>query len=99
MVYVAPGEFLMGRRYHAGVHSVTIEKGFYLGKCEVTNGQFKAFVEDTGYEGTAENFLKHLRQGDEAAGAGDDDPVVYVSWEDSKAFCDWAGFRLPTEAE
>ena len=68
-------------------HTVRITKGFWLGKHEVTNAQYRAFCEATG------------REFPEESDQGDDHPVVSVSWDDAVAYAEHYGLRLPTEAE
>lgn len=80
----------------------------------ITVGQFAAFVLATGFTTTAEregsgflavNGVSVLAPGlswSDPLGdgaAGDDEPVVQVSWFDVLAFAEWAGLALPTEAE
>lgn len=66
---------------------------FYLDQYEVTNEQYKEFVEATRYPPPL-----HWTNGiypEEIA----DHPVTYVSWEDAQAYAQWAGKRLPTAEE
>ncbi len=67
---------------------------FYLDETEVTNAQFKKFLEETKYK--PKGSLSHLR--DRRFNA-DDMPVVDVDYDDAVAYCAWAGKRLPTEIE
>ena len=68
-------------------------KEFYIDKYEVTNAQYKEFVQATGRPTP-----RHWEGGSYPDGKADH-PVVYVSWEDANAYCRWFGKRLPTEAE
>jgi serine/threonine-protein kinase len=95
-------------------HPVTLD-AFWLDQTEVTVGQFRSFVTQAEYETDAEREGWGWWIGDrelvELVGANwqrplgleydpqDDHPVMQVSWNDALAYCEWAGARLPTEAE
>jgi formylglycine-generating enzyme required for sulfatase activity len=93
-------------------HKVRITRPFYLGAHEVTEAQFRQFYEDSGYKLDSERRSSGLsadarisRPWAPGWRASDQKPVVYVSWNDAEAFCDWLSrregrhYRLPTEAE
>ena len=79
---------------------------FYLDRTEVTNGQFKRFVEKNpdwqkgrvAAELHNGKYLQHWNGNDFPAGQ-ENYPVVFVSWYAAAAFCHAHGKRLPTEAE
>ena len=84
---------------------VTVTRPFYIGKTEVTNGQYRRFMEARpDYDGQADTdpaydlYLRHMR-GKSVMSDADEYPVVYVSWHNAKAFCQWAGLALPGEAQ
>ena len=96
MHLIPAGEFEMGNSLDEGgdderpVHTVTVDS-FYLDVYEVTNTQYKQFIEETGHTDPA--FW------DDPDLNAPNHPVVGVSWYDAAAYCEWAGKRLPTEAE
>jgi serine/threonine-protein kinase len=82
-------------------HSVTLAP-FFLDRVETTNEQYAAFIEATGRPPPANSFdpngLNVWKDGRYPQGLAQH-PVVNVTWEDARAYCAWAGKRLPTEAE
>jgi len=156
MVLIPGGEFDMGADNDQAdpdeypKHRVRVDP-FYMDITEVTNAQFKKFVEATGYITTAEKkpdweelkktlapgtprppdsllvaaslvfrsspgpvnlndynqwwswvkgaSWKHPQGPGSSIEGKENYPVVHVSWDDAMAYCQWAGKRLPTEAE
>ena len=98
MVRIPGGSFEMGDHFNEGsanerpVHTVTLD-GFYMDNSEVTVGQFKKFVAQSGYSYQGDwNTVATYSPEDEY-------PMVSINWNDAMAYAKWAGKRLPTEAE
>ncbi len=96
MMLIPTGTFEMGDSFGEGlphelpVHTVSVN-AFYMDVTEVTNAVYKQFLDATGHK--APDFWE-----DPTFNALDQ-PVVGVTWLDAAAYAQWAGKRLPTEAE
>ncbi len=99
MIRIPAGVFTMGSDDGGSgekpVHQVYLDE-YYIDKYEVTNRQYKKFCDATGRSYPPDpDFLAMANYITNYPSY----PVVNVSWEDAKAYCNWAGKRLPTEAE
>ena len=108
MVLIPAGEFQMGSvasENEEPVHTVYID-AFYIDKYEVTNAQYKQFVnanpqwqKDRIDKSLHKGWYLALWNGNEYPRGEANYPVVYVSWYAAMAYAQWVGKRLPTEAE
>ncbi len=103
MVLIPAGEFIMGDNtrynwsfmlayniYDGPEHTVYLD-AYYIDKYEVTNEQYKKFLEETGHRIPRcwnDSRFNRLNQ-----------PIVGITWDDAVEYATWAGKRLPTEAE
>jgi formylglycine-generating enzyme required for sulfatase activity len=101
MVLIPAGEFVMGEDAeegaapdHSPAHRVHID-AFHLDTHEVTNAQYLKFCEETGARLPEFWGMEQVRSGPDFP----DHPVVGVSWSEANDYAEWAGKRLPTEAE
>jgi|GEM_PF-1701875 len=78
---------------------VTFPRGFWLGRTEVTVGQFQRFVRETGYVTDAEKGNNRFTWQNPGFRQQPSHPVVYVSYNDARSYVRWAGVDVPTEAE
>jgi formylglycine-generating enzyme required for sulfatase activity len=96
MILIPAGNFIMGTNSRlpdeGPEHNVALD-AFYIDRFEVTNLQYKKFN-----DATKRRSPTHFRNRTYPQGKADH-PVTFVSWLDAKAYCAWAGKRLPTDQE
>lgn len=110
MVLIPAGTFQMGSPIgdvdEAPVHMVELD-AFYIDQHEVTNAEYQAFVTATGhlaprgigYTAVYEFLKQDYRPWRDSGFNHPNQPVTTVTWFDATTYCEWAGKRLPTEAE
>lgn len=108
LMLIPPGKFQMGDQGEssadsdAPAHNVTLTRPFYMSATEVTNQQFREFVNATNYQTDAErsggygmsggNWVKTMEYSWKNLGdlpVNDQAPAVSISWNDATAFCEW----------
>ena len=100
-VFIPPGKFKMGcvpedpkcEANEKPQHDVTISKGVWMGRTEVDVRSYQRFLEESKKGKMPKATIYNPGWKNTTL------PMMMVTWEESGAFCAWAGGRLPTEAE
>jgi formylglycine-generating enzyme required for sulfatase activity len=94
LMYVPAGEFKMGSNDYPGsspVHTVYLD-AYWIDKTEVSNAQYHLCVDSGACK--KPGLIKFFNDSKYS-----EHPVIAVDLSHAKAYCEWAGRRLPTEAE
>lgn len=105
MALIPAGEFIMGSS-DTDTMADDDEKpqrtvyldSFYIDVYEVTNARYRECVQADACEPPQESSSGN-RESYHRNPLYDDYPVIYVSWYEAEAYCEWVGKRFPTEAE
>ncbi len=104
MIYIPEGTFIMGSHlcppkvdYACEPHEVYLD-GYWIDQYEVTNEMYRQCVDDGDCETPAIVDSKK-RAGYFYSSQYEDYPVIWVNRRNAVDYCEWAGRRLPTEAE
>jgi formylglycine-generating enzyme required for sulfatase activity len=100
-VWIPPRKFMMGcvpgdshcHPAESPRHEVTLTKGFWMGRNEVQVGSYRRYVALEKTAGGKKLSMPRL------SWSADDYPMQSITWEEAAGYCQWAGGRLPTEAE
>ena len=112
MIRVDGGTFVMGNKEgdkdEKPEHKVRLD-AFFISAHEITNGQYCKFLNETEHHlnkidewidlHDLDSRIKYNRKGYYPEPGYTNHPVIEVTWYGAKAFCEWSGGRLPTEAE
>lgn len=104
-VHIGPGTFRMGCSPGDSecfddewpVRDVTITRGFKVGETEVTVEAYRRFAEVSARKLPEDPIWMNRRLNERWSNGTM--PIVNVNWDEARQYCEWAGGRLPTEAE
>ena len=108
MVLIPAGKFLAGGENEGEEKFPVALPAYYMAIHPVTNEQYARFLNERKpnkdelekwIKLDSDCFVKQSGSGYTAYGGKESHPVVQVSWYGAKAYCEWAGLRLPTELE
>lgn len=110
LVHVPAGSFKMGDNFGDGeprerpVHTVDLD-AFYIAKFETTNGQWRKFRDDPGYDDpkywpngwvVPKDQVPYWTQANNHGGGtpdSDDYPVIGINWDSATAYCNWVSAK------
>jgi formylglycine-generating enzyme required for sulfatase activity len=103
-VWIPPGNLAVEATWLAGkgqalMTTMTFPQGYWMGRTEVTLGQYRRFVAQTGHVTEAEKAKNRWSWKNPGFPQTEMHPVAWLGFGDAVRYVQWAGVDVPTEAE